>query len=413
MTNRFRSALAGGDDRAVDDAQHGQQDDQPGQLRPTPPAAAAGRSAGSRRCRPCRARRPAACPAPTGASAPASGSQVCSGTSGALIANAMANPAKIHIWVDSGIWLAIDAQGRPVEGAARRQHVARRHVQPDHGRQHQQPAEQRVQEELRRRVRPAHPAERPDQEVHRDQHDLEHDVEDEHVGGGEDADHRRLQDQQQREVAADGAAGGQLLLPRGAEHDRHQHRDQRDHRQRDAVDAEREADPEERDPVEARTSRRTAVACCPRSGTTGSRSTGRRPARARRGRTPSAVSLTVLAGAPRIAASTIAPTTGSTIMISSNGFVALHANLTSEQARMTPGCRRTWTARTTGRSRSASAPSAGQAAEAGGEAVDRAVDALGVGEDQRPVEPDAGPRDQRLVDRVAADVGAGQRDDRR
>ena len=33
---------------------------------------------------------------------------MCSGTSGALIANAMANPAKIHIWVDSGIWLAID-----------------------------------------------------------------------------------------------------------------------------------------------------------------------------------------------------------------------------------------------------------------------------------------------------------------
>ncbi len=47
-------------------------------------------------------------PAPTGASVPASGSQVCSGTSGALMANAMANPAKIHIWVDSGIWLAME-----------------------------------------------------------------------------------------------------------------------------------------------------------------------------------------------------------------------------------------------------------------------------------------------------------------
>ena len=33
---------------------------------------------------------------------------MCSGTSGALIANAMAKPAKIHNWVDSGIWLAIE-----------------------------------------------------------------------------------------------------------------------------------------------------------------------------------------------------------------------------------------------------------------------------------------------------------------
>ena len=45
--------------------------------------------------------------APTGASAPASGSQVWNGTSGALIANAIANPAKIHSWVDSGILEAI------------------------------------------------------------------------------------------------------------------------------------------------------------------------------------------------------------------------------------------------------------------------------------------------------------------
>ena len=73
-------------------------------------------------------------------------------------------------------------------------------VQRDHRDQHQQAAEQAVEQELHRRVLPLADAEAPDHEVHRDQHGLEEDVEQEDVGGREDADHHRLEHQHQREV---------------------------------------------------------------------------------------------------------------------------------------------------------------------------------------------------------------------
>src|SRR3712207_5025355 len=53
------------------------------------------------------------------------------------------------------------------------------HVQPDDGGEHDQPADQAVEEELDRRVLPSRPAEAADQEVHRDEHRLEEDVEEE------------------------------------------------------------------------------------------------------------------------------------------------------------------------------------------------------------------------------------------
>ena len=69
--------------------------------------------------------------------------------------------------------------------------------------EHEQAAEQAVEQELHRGVRALRAAERPDQEVDRDQHGLEEHVEQEDVGGGEDADDHRLEHEDQREVRLD------------------------------------------------------------------------------------------------------------------------------------------------------------------------------------------------------------------
>jgi hypothetical protein len=121
--------------------------------------------------------------------------------------------------------------------------------QADHGRQHEQPADQRVEEELDRRVLPSLAAVRADEEVHRHEHDLEEHVEKENVRGGEHRDHRALQRQQQREVGRHAARGGVHLVPRGEDHQRYQQGDQREHDQRDAVHLEREPRAPERDPL--------------------------------------------------------------------------------------------------------------------------------------------------------------------
>jgi hypothetical protein len=80
-------------------------------------------------------------------------------------------------------------------------------VEPDDGGQHEQPADQAVEQELHRGVRAARAAEAADEEVHRDEHRLEEDVEQEDVGRGEDADHHRLEDEQQGEEGLDAALG--------------------------------------------------------------------------------------------------------------------------------------------------------------------------------------------------------------
>ena len=96
-------------------------------------------------------------------------------------------------------------------------------------------------------------AEAADEEVDRDEHRLEEDVEEEDVGGGEDADHERLEHEHQREVglgplAAAGpassgtscqAASRQIGVSTSGHEDEHEG---------DAVDAERVADAELRDP---------------------------------------------------------------------------------------------------------------------------------------------------------------------
>jgi len=61
--------------------------------------------------------------------------------------------------------------------------------------QHQDRADEGVQEELDRRVDPPLAPPHPDQEVHRDEDQLPEDVEEEQVGGEEHADHRGLEDE--------------------------------------------------------------------------------------------------------------------------------------------------------------------------------------------------------------------------
>ena len=92
-------------------------------------------------------------------------------------------------------------QGGVVE-RARTVLVDRQDVEPDQRGEHEQAAEQRVQEELDGRVLPLGAAVAPDEEVHRDQHRLEQHVEQEDVGGGEHADDQALEDQDPGEVPA-------------------------------------------------------------------------------------------------------------------------------------------------------------------------------------------------------------------
>ena len=180
---------------------------------------------------------------PMGASEPESGSQVWNGTSGALMAKATKKPRNSS-FCTPGVDLEL-AQRVEGERALAELAVAH-HVQADDGGEHDQPADQAVEEELHRGVLPAGAAEAPDDEVHRDEHRLEEDVEQEDVGGGEDADHHRLEQQQPGEVGLHRPAAGQLVAPGRPDHHGHQHADEQQHHQRDAVDAEGEVTPRSR-----------------------------------------------------------------------------------------------------------------------------------------------------------------------
>jgi hypothetical protein len=136
----------------------------------------------------------------------------------------------------------------PVEGLPGRDVVAADDPEADHRGEHEQPADQRVEEELDRRVLPAGAAVRADDEVHRHEHDLEEHVEQEHVGGGEDADHRALEGEQQGEVDGHGPLGTLGVVPRRQDHQRYEHRDEHEHHQRDAVRGEGEPHAPGRDP---------------------------------------------------------------------------------------------------------------------------------------------------------------------
>jgi hypothetical protein len=136
--------------------------------------------------------------------------------------------------------------------------VYRVHVERDDGDQHQQAAEQAVEQELDRRVLPLADAVAPDHEVHRDQHGLEEHVEQEHVCGGEDPDHHGLEHEHQREIRFNAPPRGRLarrirlafrVVPRGQHDYRHQDHGHQQQDQRDPVDADRVVDAELRDPL--------------------------------------------------------------------------------------------------------------------------------------------------------------------
>ena len=179
-------------------------------------------------------------------SAAASGSQVWNGHSGALIAKAAKNPRNSHFSV---VGLSVQSDQLGVVEGARAQLVGGHDVQRDQRRQHQQAAEQAVEQELHRGVRPLRAAVGADQEVDRDQHRLEEDVEQEHVGRREDADDHRLEDEDQCEEVLDRRLGVVGLVPAGEDHDRHEDGRHRDEDQRDAVDADRVRDAEAGDPA--------------------------------------------------------------------------------------------------------------------------------------------------------------------
>ena len=127
------------------------------------------------------------------------------------------------------------------------------HIQPDHRRQHDQPAEQVVQQELHRGARPSGAlTEAADEEIHRDEHGLEEHVEQQHVQRDHRDQHHRLDRQRQGDVGVH-APGVALtaVVPAGHQQQRDQHRGQQHQHQRDAVHAEGVAGAERRYPAVA------------------------------------------------------------------------------------------------------------------------------------------------------------------
>ena len=122
-----------------------------------------------------------------GASTCASGNHVCTGHIGTFTANDAKKASQSHI---AGIQ-------REVEGHERRNiGRARVEIRDEYCQQHQDGAEQRIEEELERRVYPARPAPNADNQEHRDQDRLEEDVERDEIERAEHADHHRFQHQE-------------------------------------------------------------------------------------------------------------------------------------------------------------------------------------------------------------------------
>jgi hypothetical protein len=136
------------------------------------------------------------------------------------------------------------AQGLVVEAAAA-VGLGRHVPQGDDGHQHEQPAEQGVEEELDRGVDTLLPAPGADQEVGGDQHGLPEDVEQEQVEGDEHAEHGGLERQQGGDVAA-GAVGH---APGADDGQRREQGGEQQQGQADAVDPDLVAHPQGAHPV--------------------------------------------------------------------------------------------------------------------------------------------------------------------
>ncbi len=110
---------------------------------------------------------------------------------------------------------------------------ARIHIHRDHRDQHQDRAEEGVEEELERRVDAFLAAPDADDQEHRDQPCLEEQVEQHQIQRAEHAQHQRFQHQEGDHVFLD--AG--FHLPAGGDGQRHQEGGQHHEQDRDAIDA--------------------------------------------------------------------------------------------------------------------------------------------------------------------------------
>ena len=119
-------------------------------------------------------------------------------------------------------------------------------VQGDDADEHDEPAGQRVQEELQGGALTVRSAEAADEEIHRHEHGLEADVEEEDVARTEDDDDEGLQDQHQRRERALPVGGD--LAPAGEQDDGHQEGRQKKHGQTESIDAQGPGDAQEGDP---------------------------------------------------------------------------------------------------------------------------------------------------------------------
>ena len=119
-------------------------------------------------------------------------------------------------------------------------------VDGDDRQQHQDGAEQRVEEELEGGIDAPRAAPHADDQEHRDQHALEEDIEQREVERAEHADHEGLEDQEGDHVLLDAHMD---RFPARQDADRRQQGRQQDEEQRDAVDAHVVADAERRHPV--------------------------------------------------------------------------------------------------------------------------------------------------------------------
>ena len=128
---------------------------------------------------------------PVGASTCASGNHVCTGNIGTLTANATRKAKNSQV-------CSLHRQRQ--RGHVRELPAAALQVQVDQPDQHEDRAEEGVQEELDRRVHAPRAAPDADDDEHRDQHRLEEHVEQHRVERAEHADHQAFEDQERGDV---------------------------------------------------------------------------------------------------------------------------------------------------------------------------------------------------------------------
>jgi hypothetical protein len=146
---------------------------------------------------------------------------------------ALLGDAEAEASVDDGV-----ADDDVVERAGER-------LQGEDADEHDEPAGERVEEELHRGRASVRPAPDADDQVHRHEGELEQHVEQQQVGRGEHADDGRLEHEERGGVADEAVLHA---VPRGDEDQRHEEGGEQDQREADAVDGEGDARTDRGDP---------------------------------------------------------------------------------------------------------------------------------------------------------------------